>query len=284
MSIELKNVTKRFGATTALDNVSVTFAENRIYGLLGNNGAGKSTMLNLITNRIFLSDGEVLIDGESVENNDRALGKVFMQGELNLYPDTMRVKKAFEQAKYFYPDFDESYAKGLAEKFGLNLKKKIISLSTGYSSIFRLIMALSVNAPYILLDEPVLGLDAIHRDLFYKTLIEKYSDKPSTIIISTHLIQEIAKIIEYAVIIKDGRIIKDIEAEALTRGCYSVSGPAAAVDEYARGKSVISEAGIGGLRTVCIEGETPKKTPAGLEIGAVPLQDYFIALMNKEDK
>lgn len=284
MSIELKNVTKRFGATTALDNVSVTFEENRIYGLLGNNGAGKSTMLNLITNRIFSSDGEVLVDGERVENNDRALGRVFMQGELNLYPDTMRVKKAFEEAKYFYPDFDEAYAKELAGKFGLELKKKVISLSTGYASIFRLIMALSVNAPYILLDEPVLGHDAIHRDLFYKTLIEKYSERPSTIIVSTHLIQEIAKIIEYAVIIKDGRIIKDVEAETLTKGCYSVSGPASAVEEFSRGKAVISTAGIGGLSTVCIEGAAPNKVPSTLEVGVVPLQDYFIALMNKEDK
>lgn len=284
MSIELKNVTKKFGATVALDNVSVTFEENKIYGLLGSNGAGKSTMLNLITNRLFADEGEVLIDGENNENNDNALSKVFMQGELNLYPDTMKVKDAFAQTKYFYPNFDEAYAKELAERFGLSLKKKIISLSTGYASIFRLIIALSVNAPYILFDEPVLGLDAVHRDMFYKILIEKYSETQSTIIISTHLIQEIANIIEHAVIIKDGKIIKDTEAETLTRGCYSVSGPAAAVEEFIKGKSVISSAGIGGLRTACIEGESPAKLPAGLEAGVVPLQDYFIALISKEGK
>ena len=124
MSIELKNVTKTYGGVRALDSVSVTFSEGGVYGLLGANGAGKTTMLNIITNRIYADGGEVLIDGESAPGNDRALGKVYMMAEANLFPDSMRVEPALRLTGQFYPGFDMDYALGVAKKFELPLKKK----------------------------------------------------------------------------------------------------------------------------------------------------------------
>ena len=282
MSIELKSITKYYGNVRALDGASVSFGDNKIYGLLGNNGAGKTTMLNIITNKLFPSSGQVLVDGESLSENDGALGKIFMMSEQNLFPDDMKVSKALKTAGLFYPDFDMSYANDLAKRFGLDTKKKIKALSTGYSSIFRLVMALSVNTPYLLLDEPVLGLDAQHRDMFYKLLLEKYAEKPCTIVISTHLIQEAARLIEHAVIVREGRIIKDVPAEELLTGAFNVSGPAGSVDEYIKGRRVISQSSLGGLKTACVEGE-PDARPEGLEFGHVELQDYFINLMNMAD-
>lgn len=104
----------------------------------------------------------------------------------------MKVKRALDTAAVFYPDFDRSYAESLAKQFELPLNKKINGLSTGYGSIFRLILGLSVNTPYVLFDEPVLGLDAQHRDLFYKLLVQKYAEHPCTMVVSTHLIAEVA--------------------------------------------------------------------------------------------
>lgn len=283
MSIELKNITKHFGNVHALEDVSITFGDNKIYGLLGNNGAGKTTMLNIITNKLFANHGQVLVDGESAVGNDRALGKMFMMSEQNLFPEEMKVKKAFAAAQIFYPDFDMDYALELAARFGLNIKKKITALSTGYGSIFRLILALSVNTPYLLLDEPVLGLDAQHRDMFYKLLLEKYAEKPCTIIISTHLIHEASSLIEHAVIVREGHVIKNSPVEQLLVGAFNVSGPAGAVDEYLKGRKVISESVIGGLKTACVEGSIDER-PEGLEFGRVELQDYFINLMNMADK
>ena len=282
MAIELRGVTKRYGATTALDNVSVKFGGGIVYGLLGANGAGKTTMMNLITNRIWADEGEITIDGESAPGNDRALGKVYMMAEANLFPDSMKVDGALKLTKSYYPTFDMDYAMSVAEKFALPTKKKVKALSTGYASIFRLTLALSVNCPYVIYDEPVLGLDAQHRDLFYRLLMEKCAEGEQTVILSTHLIQEAAKLIGHAVIIKNGRILRDADAEELSGAAYQVSGPAAAVDNYLRGRHVLSVNSLGGLKTACVEG-APDGAPEGLEISGMDLQDYFIGLMNEQE-
>ncbi len=282
MSIEIRNVTKSFGGVRALDQVNLTLEEGRIYGLLGNNGAGKTTLLNILTNRLYADEGQVLVDGESAADNDGALGKLFMAGEQNLYPEDMRVRGAFQAAALFYPAFDRKLAMELSQRFGLNPKKKITSLSTGYASIFRLIIALSVNTPYLLLDEPVLGLDANHRDLFYRLLIERYSEHPCTILISTHLIAEVENLIERVIIIRDGHVLREADREDLTGDGYTVSGPAGLVDHYLQGRQVLSQKNLGGLKTACVRGTADRSgLSAGLEISGVHLQDYFISLMNE---
>ncbi len=281
MGIEVRQVTKTFGSIKALDQVSIHLQENKIYGLLGNNGAGKTTLFNVITSRLYADSGEILIDGEKAPDSDRALGKVYMMGEQNLFPENMRVKKAFAVTGLFYPAFDLAYANELADRFGLSMKKKIASLSTGYASIFRLILALAVNTPYLLLDEPVLGLDARHRDMFYKLLIGKFSRQPCTIVFSTHMIQEAANLIEHVLIIRDGQIIKNQPSEELLAGSYTVSGPADRVAAYVQDKKVISADSLGGLKTACIEGQPAADgIPHGLEISKPNLQDYFVSLMN----
>ena len=153
MSIEITGVSKSFGPVAALKDVSLSIAEGKIYGLLGRNGAGKSTLLNIITNRLFADSGTVLIDGEPAAENDRALGKVYLMSEKHLYPEGMKVANVLKWSRHFYPDFDMDFALTLAEKFGLNLNKKVKALSREYSSILKIIVSLSVNVPYVLLDE-----------------------------------------------------------------------------------------------------------------------------------
>jgi ABC-2 type transport system ATP-binding protein len=131
----------------------------------------------------------------------------------------------------------------------------------------------------------VLGLEAGHRDMFYKLLIARYSEKPCTIVISTHLIAEVASLIEHCVIIKNGRIIKDAPCEDLLNNGYSVSGSASLVDEYLRqGKNIMFSSNLGGLKTASVNGIAPavNDRPGGLEFGKLNLQEYFIHLMNDE--
>ena len=183
--IEGKGLTMRFGNNTALDGVDVCFGDNKIYGLLGRNGAGKSTLLSVVTNRLLPTAGEGFIDGGPARENDRVLGRVYYMGEKTLLPDTATVAQLFRWTGGFYPGFDGEYAGQLADTFGLPEKKKLKNLSTGYLTIAKLIAALASNAPYTLFDEPVLGLDANHREVFYRQLIESYSRQPRTILISS---------------------------------------------------------------------------------------------------
>lgn len=282
--IEVKNVSKRFGDTLALKNVNLIFKEKTIYGLLGRNGAGKSTLLNIITNRIFEEEGQVLIDGECSRENDIALEKIYLMSEKTFYPEKMKVKDVFRWTKEFYKDFDEKYAMKLSEKFGLNIKKPIKSLSTGYLSIFKVIIALSVNTPYVLLDEPVLGLDANHRDLFYKVLIEKYSKNPFTIVISTHLIEEVSNVIEEVVIINNGEVVRNESREEILSRGYTVSGRISLVDSFITDKEVIGTDVIGGLKTAYIIGKIDKKAVSEeLEISRMDLQKLFIKMTSEEE-
>lgn len=279
--IEVRNLTKNYGKTTALNNVSVTFKENCIYGLLGRNGAGKSTLLNIISGRTFADSGEVLIDGVNASGNDSSLGKTHLMSEQLLYNPSLKVREMFKTAAFFYPDFDTEYALKLCSEYELDTNRKLSKLSTGYRTIAKAINALSCGAPIVFFDEPVLGLDANHRDLFYKHVISRYNERPATYVISTHLIEETAGIIERAVIIKKGEVLFDKDTDEIRSMGYSVSGKAADVDEFAKGKELMGEDVLGGLKTVYIKGQLNEaELSDGLTAEPMNLQNIFIHLTN----
>ena len=280
-TIEIRDLTKNYGKTTALDNVSVTFKENCIYGLLGRNGAGKSTLLNIISGRTFADSGEVIIDGVNAISNDSALGKVHLMSEQLLYNPSLKVKDMFKTASFYYPDFDTEYAMKLCSEYELDTNRKLHKLSTGYRTIAKAVNALACGAPIVFFDEPVLGLDANHRDLFFKHVVNRYSERPATFVISTHLIEETAGIIERAVVIKKGELLFDKDVEEVRSMGYSVSGKSADVDSFANGKELMGEDVIGGLKTVYIKGRLGEaELPEGLTAEPMNLQNIFIHLTN----
>ncbi|MBC8535436.1 ATP-binding cassette domain-containing protein [Feifania hominis] len=281
--IEIRGVSKSFAGLRALDDITLTLGEGMIYGLLGRNGAGKSTLLNLITNRLFPDEGEIFINGEPAAENDRAQSLVYLMGEKDYYPDAMRVRDVFRWTGNFYGGFDLERAGEFCELFGLDQTKKIQQLSTGYRSIYKIITALCVDVPYVLLDEPVLGLDANHRELFYKLLIEQYAAEPRTFVLSTHLIEEIAALIEQIVVIKNGRIIRDESCESLLASGYTVAGKAGDVDRFIEGKNVIGTDTLGGLKTAYLLGRPNRdEVPQGIELSRIDLQKLFIELTNEQ--
>ena len=181
-AIQIKNVTKKYKDVTALDNISFSFEFGKIYGLLGRNGAGKSTLINIIANRIFADQGEVLIDGIPAKENMEVHEKIFCMSETDLYDRDLKVKDHFKWTNRFYDDFDRNKALEYAKKFHLDINKRFKALSKGYQSIFKLIIALSLNVPYVIFDEPVLGLDANHRELFYHLLLKEFENNERTFI------------------------------------------------------------------------------------------------------
>jgi ABC-2 type transport system ATP-binding protein len=281
--IELSGVYKNYGATEALKGVSLTIEEGKIYGLLGRNGAGKTTLLNIVSGRLFSSSGGITIDGLNPITSDESLCKVYMMGEKNLYPESMRVKEAIKWAGEFLPGFDTGCAHALAKKFSLPLRSKIKALSTGYGSIFKIVLALSTSARYLLLDEPVLGLDANHRDLFYRLLLEDFSEKGRGVVISTHIIEEVQNIVERVVILHNGEILRNTDAETLMAGSYSVTGAKGAVDAFTLGRELLGSDSLGGIETAYLMGEPPESLPEHLELGKPDLKRLFIKLTGEKE-
>lgn len=281
-AIQIKNVTKKYKEVTALDNISFSFEFGKIYGLLGRNGAGKSTLINFIANRIFADQGEVLIDGIPAKENMDVHEKIFCMSETDLYDRDLKVKDHFKWTNRFYDDFDLNKALEYAKKFHLDTNKRFKALSKGYQSIFKLIIALSLNVPYVIFDEPVLGLDANHRELFYHLLLKEFENNERTLIIATHLIEEVSNIIEEVVFIDSGKILLQESVESLLEKGYSVSGIASEVDRYCEDKNVIGYDELGGLKIAYVLGEKIA-LPVGsnLQISAMNLQKLFVKMTEK---
>lgn len=280
--IQIKNVTKKYNGLTALDNVSFSFEFGKIYGFLGRNGAGKSTLINVIANRIFADEGTVLVDDVPARENMKVQEKIFCMSETDLYDKDLKIKEHFKWINRFYDSFNIDKALEISEKFNLDTDKRFKALSKGYQSIFKLTVALSLNVPYVIFDEPVLGLDVNHRELFYDLLLKDYEDGERTIIIATHLIEEVANIIEEVVLIDKGKILLQESVERLLETGYSISGITKEVDDYCTDKNVIGYDELGSLKIAYVLGEkTPLPENSNLQISAMNLQKLFVKLTEK---
>ena len=284
-AIEIRNITKKYKDVTALDNVSFSFEYGKIYGFLGRNGAGKSTLINIIANRIFADEGEIRIDGLTARENMQIHEKIFCMSEADLYSTGLKIKDQFKWIDRFYEAFDLEKAFETAEKFELNVNKKYKQLSKGYQSIFKLTVALALKVPYVIFFFLLLGLDANHRELFYHLLLKEYEESERTIIIATHLIEEVSHLIEEVVLIDKGKILLQDSVENLMESGYSVSGTMQEVDAYCKGKNVIGCDELGGLKIAYVLGEkSPLPQESHLQISAINLQKLFVKLTEKGGK
>ena len=213
MKLSCHNLTRKFGDTTALNGVNLCLDEPKIYGLLGRNGAGKTTLLRLITNYIQPTEGTITLDEQNVWENEKAQHQIFLVTETSYFAE-MNAHKLIQLMSEIYPSFDKQQCLDYAKRFELDLNKKYTALSTGYKSVLRAVLSLSVHTPFLFLDEPTLGMDAFHRELFYKLLIESYSESPSCILLSTHLISEVEGLLENVIILDHGKVLIDACIEA----------------------------------------------------------------------
>lgn len=203
--IEIKNLTKTYTGTLALDNVNLTLPRGEIIGLFGENGAGKTTLMKSIL-RFISYKGEITLDGERITKKN--IAKIsFATSEHSFFPNlTANGHRDFY--KEHFPDFSEKRFDSLMSFFELSKNKPIRSLSTGQKNQFEVILALSQGADYILMDEPFAGNDVFNREDFYKVLLGILGPD-ETILLSTHLIEEVSDFISRAILIHKGQIIGD---------------------------------------------------------------------------
>lgn len=281
MKLSCHNLTRKFGDTTALNGVNLCLDEPKIYGLLGRNGAGKTTLLRLITNYIQPTEGTITLDEQNVWENEKAQHQIFLVTETSYFAE-MNANNLIQLMAEIYPSFDKQQCLDYAKRFELDLNKKYTALSTGYKSVLRAVLSLSVHTPFLFLDEPTLGMDAFHRELFYKLLIESYSESPSCILLSTHLISEVEGLLENVIILDHGKVLIDESSEQLLAQGYCVSGRISDVDDYCSGKNVIGSSVVGGLKTTAVLGER-EQVPDTLEITGLSLQQLFVQLVGSEN-
>ena len=279
--LKISHLSKKFGRRVILDDVSFTLEPAKIYGLLGRNGAGKSTLLNLISNRIFPTSGSIKLGDQEV-NTDQTLDKIFLIGEDNLYYKQVKINQMFDLADGAYGNFDYQNAEQTLKQFELDGNQKFAKLSTGQKTAAKISLASNVDADYIFLDEPVLGLDANHREIFYQELIKSYQKRPRTIVLSTHLIDEIQQLVEHVILIDRHRVLEDADVQDLLDRAYDISGPAKLVDQYTEGLNVLSTTDLGNIRTAHVFDQLPEDRilPDQVQIGHYDLQHLFIYLTN----
>lgn len=276
-TITVKSLTKKYQTKQALSDVSLQIESGRIYGLLGRNGAGKTTLCNIIGNRIFATCGSAELDGKPLRENDEALKSVYCMGAEDLLPNYMRVGDVIKSMKIFYANADTDYALKLCECFRLDPQKFLSQLSTGYRTIAKVIFATASGAEFLFLDEPTLGVDANHRELLYRTILERFEETEAAFVISTHLIDECAGMFEHCFVLDEGKLIADAETDTLRRSAYTVDGKAETVDAYLAGKEVLSRTAVGTLCSACVKGD-PETLPDGLTLSQPTLQQLLIAL------
>jgi ABC-2 type transport system ATP-binding protein len=278
--VEAHGLSKHFGKVRAVQDATFTIEENRIYGLLGRNGAGKTTLMSLLTAQEFATSGRVEVYGRSPVENASVLERTAFIKESQKYPEDFRVKHVMRSAPWFFSEWDSEFAGRLVEDFRLPLDRRIKKLSRGQLSAVGVIVGLASRAPLTFFDEPYLGLDAVARQLFYDRLLADYSEHPRTIVLSTHLIDEVSNLLEHVLVIDDGRIIIDSDADTLRGSATTVAGTKAAVDEFIKRREVLHREGIGGLASATLAGLDASgrraAAEAGLELAPVSLQQLIV--------
>lgn len=279
MKLELKGITKKYLGSDreALSGVDASFETGHIYGLLGRNGAGKSTLLNIITDKFGPSEGKILLDGVELKKGS-GLENFYMMSEGDYFYSDRPIRKIYKDLAYVYPNFDMETALRLSDEFGLNTRKGWNKLSTGYRTIFKMIPALSVHVPFVIFDEPILGLDAVHRDIFYREVIKLFSENPDTcIIISTHLIEEISHLLSDVVILSDGKVLLQAATDDLSQNAVCVTGVREEVQKACFSMQKIAYSEMGQLAQFYGFG---KPMDADVRVESIDLQRLFILLTN----
>jgi ABC-2 type transport system ATP-binding protein len=279
-AICMRNVSRRFGDQLALDDVSLDVTENSITGLLGRNGAGKSTFMRIASAQEFVSAGSVTVFGESPVENEHVLRRIVFVREDQIFPD-YKVAQLVKVASWFYPNWNDALARSLLADFELPLNRSMKKLSRGMRSAVGIVIGLSARAELTLLDEPYAGLDAVARQIFYDRLLTDYAEHPRTVLLSTHLIDEVADLLERIVMIDHGRIIIDAPVDEVRGHAFTISGLAEPVNQFIAGRNVLHRRAMASRASVVITGgltehDRLEARQARLSVEPLSLQELIV--------
>ncbi|MFJ6414944.1 ABC transporter ATP-binding protein [Terribacillus saccharophilus] len=281
MTIIADKLIKEYKTATALKGIDLQITEPKIYGLLGRNGAGKTTFMQLLAGYDKPSGGELHVNGMKPFDNRAVTENICLIKEADNFKKDLTVHQVLKFASMLYSNWDKDLAADLLDGFDLNKKLRVKSLSKGMESALGIIVGLASKAPVTMLDEPYIGLDAASRAYFYEVLLEEFQSAPRIIILSTHLIDEVSNLFEEVIIFDKGTILLHKSADELRAQSFCISGPAAQVKTFTNGKQVLKETSFAGTsQAYFLSTEAPALT-GDLAVSGVPLQDMMVHLTEK---
>lgn len=215
--LQASNLSKKYNGRTALDHVNVEMGDGKIYAFLGPNGSGKTTFMKIIASLTKQSEGELLLDGKALSIKSRA-DVAYLPTETHAYP-FMTVGEFGEYYKTFFKDFDEIRYKSWVERMKIPFRTPFKVLSSGMDKKVRVAATLAREAKVLILDEPFNGVDLLAREEIEKMILEVMSDN-RTIILSSHLVEEVESYVNFALFFNEGRLLamEDVEALRSSRG------------------------------------------------------------------
>ncbi|WP_423462973.1 ATP-binding cassette domain-containing protein [Promicromonospora sp. MS192] len=277
----------REDAGTGLDGASLTIRPGTITGVLGRNGAGKTTMLSLLAAFTRPTSGSVVVGPEGAQEDPWENPWVTSGTQLvRESGDLMNDEKVTTSLRYYAdmrPGWSAETAERLLDLFEVDVRKRPSALSRGKRSAVGATIGLATRAPLTIFDEVYLGMDAPTRYAFYDELLADYAEHPRTILLSSHLVEEVERLFEDVVVIDRGRVLLAEPAEQMRARGFSLTGSRDAVERITGDRRVLHRQQLGATVQVTLEGalddaERAEARSAGVEVGAVPVQDLFVRL------
>lgn len=202
--VQCRSLSKQYKQVQALDDLSITIEENKIIGLIGRNGAGKTTLLKIIAGYLKPTGGEVRVFSQDPFNNLSVAANLIYINDEMVFPDSFTLSETLTAVGSFYEHWDQALALRLLDYFSLDPRQAHSWLSKGMQSTFNVIVGLASHCPLTIFDEPTTGMDAAVRKDFYRALLKDYMERPRTVILSSHLLNEVENILEELLLLKNG--------------------------------------------------------------------------------
>jgi len=278
--ISARGLTKRYGRTVAVDNIDIDIPSGRIVGLIGPNGAGKTTALKAILG-LATYDGELSVLGKNPSTQRAALmEEVCFIADVAVLPRWIRVHQLIEVTEKLHPGFSRERCMKYLGKTKVRLDHKVKQLSKGMVTLLHLAIVSAIDAKLLVLDEPTLGLDIIHRKDFHTRLLDDYLDEDRTILITTHQVEEVEHILTDLIFIKDGRIALESTMEDVQERFYAVEVEPDKISEARRLAPFYETRVRGGQHQFMYDG-VDRDTLQKLGDTHIPrVADLFVAIMN----
>lgn len=282
--IECNSLSKKFGSLRAVSNFSFSLDSSKITGLIGRNGAGKTTLLKLIAGYYHPSGGSLQVFGENPFNNLKVSANLIFVDDNMVLPVSLNLGEILESAAGFYEHWDHKLALGLLDYYNLQPKQYHNNLSKGMKSTFNIILGIASRCPLTIFDEPTVGMDAAVRKDFYRALLKDFMQHPRTIILSSHLLNEINDILDDILLIKEGEKYLHMNIDELKVYALGLTGREEVIEEVTGGLDVFYRKKLGkdsvyvAARNLLPEESLQQAGRLGVEISPVTTDDLCVYL------